>query len=88
MSENATFRPLVISKNKNIYRYDGNESYYNLSMRRGGIVSDEQAKNVFTIPPLLNQLAAENSNLVDLIEKLGLSYGGQEIYTGTLKFKK
>jgi len=82
MEENNTYKPLVISKTNSIYQYNGNEEYKNITANRIGNVPDEKAKTIFTIPPTLNIICEMNPNVVDLISKLGLGYGGAFEYKG------
>lgn len=69
---------VVVAKNGKIYQAkklakDANE-FENLTSGGSGLLTDEQAKKLFTIPVQLNVLVNENPLVLDLIKRLNLSF--------------
>lgn len=58
---------LVKNKKGEIYFYHGESKYTNLSTGDKGKIPDDLAKKFFTIPVLLNRMAQDNEEVINLI---------------------
>lgn len=69
---------VVTSNNNSIYQFKGEENgknkFENLTKGGTGLLSDEEAKRMFTIPVRLNVIVNENPLVLELIKRLNLSY--------------
>jgi len=71
---NSPMRCLVRNKTtSHIYAYQGSNRWRNLTTGDEGTATPEQAKQSFTIPLNLNNMAAANPLLTQLITTLGLA---------------
>ena len=87
------FKPVVVNqKTRDMYLYNGENSFTNIRTNVTGTVSDEAARKTFKINPELSVLLNEFPIITKLVSKLGLIYEQKkDTYRnleGTITFKK
>ena len=72
--------PLVKAKQTgSIYLYhgeveEGKHKFENITEGRSGVLNAQQSKELFTIPLGLNEMCAENREIINLIKALNLKF--------------
>jgi hypothetical protein len=59
---------VVAIKTREIYQYHGDQKYENLSTGAKGMIADDVANKLFSIPVALNYLVMQNPTIIDLIK--------------------
>lgn len=72
--EGGQVRPLLMHKKTgNVYQHDGELKFTNLTTGASGELSPEIAQKYFVVSIRLNVMANENPEIIELIQKLGLT---------------